>query len=143
MSVAEASTDRKSDLAGFLDSNVILYLLSDDAGKVARTEQLLRHKPVISVQVLNEVSHVGRRKFGLDWLEIEQFLTIVRALCKVVPLMEETHDTALSIARRYKYTIYDSCIIASASMAGCRTLFSEDMQNGQALEGLVIRNPYV
>jgi len=128
---------------GFLDSSVVLYLLSGDSAKAVRTEQLLKTKPIISVQVLNEVTHVCRRKIAMSWSDIAQFLLLVRGFCTLVPLTEATHDQARRIAERYHYHLYDACIIASARMAACQTLFSEDMHDGQVLEqGLTIRNPY-
>jgi len=138
-----ANADLAHTKPSFLDSNVVLYLLSDDAAKAVRTEQLLKTKPVISVQVLNEVTHVCRRKIAMSWSDIEQFLVLVRSFCTLVPLTEATHNEARRIAERYHYHLYDSCIIASASLAACRTLFSEDMNDGHLLEqGLTIRNPY-
>ncbi|MDR0274449.1 MAG: PIN domain-containing protein [Burkholderiaceae bacterium] len=127
----------------FLDSNVLLYLLSGDAAKADRVEQLLKTRPVISVQVLNEVTHVCRRKLGMGWQEIAGFLELVRRLCKVVPLTEAIHDQGRVMAERHRMAFYDACIAAAAAMAGCQTLYSEDMNDGQALEGsLTIRNPF-
>jgi len=143
MRATEAGGGHRDEAPHFLDSNVVLYLLSDDTAKAVRTEQLLKTKPVISVQVLNEVTHVCRRKIAMSWSEIDQFLALVRGFCTLVPLTEATHDEARRIAERYHYHWYDACIVASASLAGCRTLFSEDMHTGQVLEqGLTIRNPY-
>jgi predicted nucleic acid-binding protein len=60
-----------------------------------------------------------------------------------VPLTEETHDRGLGIAERYGLSLYDAMIVASALMAGCKTLLSEDMQHGQMLDQQVtIRNPF-
>ena len=56
------------------DSNVVLYLLSVDAHKAEQAAQLLSGKGIISVQVLNEVANVMRRKWQMDWDEIEEFL---------------------------------------------------------------------
>jgi len=129
--------------AHFLDSNVVLYLLSGDAAKADRTETLLKAGPVISVQVLNEVTHVCRRKLMMSWEEITQFLELVRFFCKVVPLTETIHDDAHSIAERCTLSFYDSCIVAAAVAAGCQTLYSEDMNHGQIPEGgLSLRNPF-
>jgi len=134
---------RVSDGSGFLDSNVVLYLLSSDASKADRAERLLKAKPIISVQVLNEVTHVCRRKLGMRWEEITEFTTLVRRFCKVVPLTEAIHDQARAIAERQQIAFYDACIVAAAAMAGCHTLFSEDMNAGQTIEGhLTIRNPF-
>lgn len=128
----------------FLDSNVVLYLLSADAGKAGKAESLLKESPVISVQVLNEVTHVCVRKLGMNWHEVGQFLHLVRSFCKVVPLTEAVHDQARWIAERYRLSFYDASIVASAIDAGCHTLYSEDMHHGQAFDdGLVLKNPFV
>jgi predicted nucleic acid-binding protein len=132
-----------ADSTGFLDSNVVLYLLSADASKADRAERLLKTKPVISVQVLGEVTHVCRRKLGMGWDEIAEFLELVRSLCKVVPLTEAIHDQGRAIAQRHQISFYDACIAAAAATAGCHTLFSEDLNDGQVIEGcLTIRNPF-
>ena len=47
-----------------------------------------------------------------------------------------------ALAERYGYSIFDSLIIGAALDAGARTLYSEDMQDGQAIDGLTIRNPF-
>jgi len=128
---------------GFLDSNVVLYLLSDDSSKADSAEALLKTHPVISVQVLNEVTHVCIRKLKMGWDEVAQFLDLVRSFCKVVPLTIGTHDRARQIAERHRLSFYDSCIVAAAADAGCLILYSEDMSHGQILEdSLTIRNPF-
>jgi len=102
-----------------------------------------RPTPVISVQVLNEVTHVCRRKLGLSWDEIGMFWEPVRRMCKVVPLTEAIHDHARWIAARYSVSFYDASIVAAALGTGCRTLLSEDMRDGQVMEQtLTIRNPF-
>jgi predicted nucleic acid-binding protein len=49
---------------------------------------------------------------------------------------------ALGIAKKHKYHIYDALVIASALETSCKTLYSEDLQDGQAIGGLTIRNPF-
>lgn len=67
----------------------------------------------------------------------------MRAVCAIVPLALETHDLGLQIAERYGFSIYDALIVAAALRAGCRTLYSEDLQDGQTIDGrLVVRNPF-
>ena len=127
----------------FLDTNVLLYLLSGDDVKADRAEGELRAGGVISVQVLNEFASVAFRKIKMSLAEIREVLTAVRAGCKVVPISEESHDLGLQVAERYRLSIYDAMIVASALLAGCSTLLSEDMQDGQVLEGrLEVRNPF-
>lgn len=127
----------------FLDTNVLVYLAQSDADKAERVERLLTLEPVVSVQVLNELANVLRRKAAFSWPETRGFLTIVRDLTAVVPLTTETHELGLVIAERYMLSIYDAMIVAAAQTAGCNALWSEDMQHGLRLEsGLEIRNPF-
>ena len=128
----------------FVDTNVLLYLLSADADKAARAEALLAGRIVISVQVLNEFANVARRKFGLDWVETRQALVDIRRFSDVRDITLQTHERGLALAERYGLSLYDAMIAAAALEAGCTTLASEDMQNGQRLERrITIRNPFV
>lgn len=130
----------------FLDSNIVLYLLSDNEAKANKVEALLRLKPVISVQVLNEVTNVCIRKLRINCDEIGQFLGLVMNFCKAVPLTLETHQHARKIAERHKLAFYDACIVAAASDAGCQILYTEDMHDGLMLKNadtsLTIKNPF-
>ncbi|WP_218117384.1 PIN domain-containing protein [Photorhabdus luminescens] len=67
----------------------------------------------------------------MSWEEIAEFLDIVRSFCKVVPLTVEVHDRARLIAERYRLSFYDACIVVAVVIAGCQTLYSEDMHHGQ------------
>ena len=127
----------------FFDTNVILYLLSVDTAKADRSEELLAIGGTISVQVLNEFAAVASRKRRMSWSEIKEVLAQVRAICPVVPLSVETHERGLHVAERYGLAICDATVIAAALLAGCTTLYSGDMQNGQVVDRLLtIRNPY-
>ena len=129
--------------AEFADTNVVLYLL-DNGPKADRAEVILGQGPRISVQVLNEALVNCRRKAGLSWSETGAFLAGVRALCPVEELTLQTHDVGRALAERYGFSVYDAMIVASALIAGCTTLWSEDMQNGLLVEGqLRIVNPFV
>ena len=127
----------------FIDSNVLLYLLSKDAKKADAAEAVLRAGGMISVQVLNEITNVALKKLGMPWQEINQFLTLLRSLCAVEPLTVETHDRGSDVAERYGLSVYDSMIVAAALLAGCTVLYSEDMQNGLVLDRqLRVVNPF-
>ena len=127
----------------FFDTNVVLYLLSADAAKADRAEELIALGGTISVQVLNEFVAVASRKLRMPLGEVCDVLAQVRAVCAVEPITIETHERALHIAERYGLSIYDSLIVSAALLSGCRTLHSEDMQDGQVIEGrLTIRNPF-
>ncbi|WP_397423411.1 PIN domain-containing protein [Phenylobacterium sp.] len=126
----------------FLDTNVLIYLLTDDP-KNARAFELARSDAVISVQVLNEFTSVARRKHALSWDDVARAVAGFRAYLQVEPVTVDVHERALEIARRHRFSIYDACIIAVAEKAGCRTLYTEDMQHGQVIGGVTIRNPFL
>jgi len=96
----------------------------------------------ISVQVLNEFVSVALRKSALDLAGIREILATVRAVCRVAPVDIETHDLALDLVERYRFSIYDGLIIAAALRAECTLLYSEDLHHGQAIDGLTIQNPF-
>ena len=128
----------------FFDTNVLVYVVGQEDQRTQVAETLLATGGVVSVQVLNELASVARRKLGMTWEEIGDALTAVRTLCpSPVPLTIETHDAALRIARQYGYHIYDALVAAAALEAECTTLYSEDFQDGQVIDGrLTIRNPF-
>ncbi len=127
----------------FFDTNVVLYLLSQDSAKADRAEELMALGGTISVQVLNEFATVASRKLRMSWAEIREVLAQIRAVCALEPITIETHERALQIAERYGYSIYDALIVAAALLAGCKTLYSEDMQHDQVIDQqLTIRNPF-
>lgn len=129
--------------ASFFDTNVLVYLASGEPSKADRAEAIIAGGGSISVQVLNELANVARRKMQMSWDETHALLGMLRGLLTVHPFTVETHDAGLRIAERYGLSIYDSMIAASALEAGCDTLWSEDMQHGMKLdEGLRISNPF-
>lgn len=126
----------------FLDSNVVLYLLSDDAEKADRAQALLEAGAVISVQVLNEVTAVCLRKLRMPWPEVDALLMAVKAACEVMPLTLASHDKAIELAKRFQLSFYDANIVASALLSGATVLLSEDMHSGMRIDGLFIENPF-
>ncbi len=127
----------------FFDTNVLLYAFAEDDPRAAVAEKLLATGGVVGVQTLNEFAAVAMRKLAMPWEEIVEALHAVRVLCpSPVPVTVDMHDTALRIVRRHGYHIYDALIIAAALEAGCSTLYSEDLRDGQVIDGLAIRNPF-
>ncbi len=126
----------------FLDSNVVLYATDIDSDKRKRSLDLLDGGATVSVQVLNEIANVLRRKHGFSWEQIRSFTADVTGKCDVVPLSFATHERGLRYAERHTLSLYDAMIVASAVLAGCATLYTEDMHHGLAIDGLTIRNPF-
>ena len=126
----------------FLDSNVLLHLLSADAGKADTAEALLAQAPTISVQVLNEITSVCLHKLKMPWSEITDLLQAVKATCRIVPLTVETHAQAVRVAQQHHLSFYDAHIVAAAIASGADTLMSEDMHAGLTVLGVRIQNPF-
>jgi predicted nucleic acid-binding protein len=129
--------------ASFFDSNGPLYLVSGDAAKADRADAVLADGGVVSVQVMNEIANVGRRKFGMTMLQLDEFLLEMRQIVRIVPITIEAHELGLWIHERHRLAVFDSVIVASALLADCDTLWSEDMHDGLIVDGrLTIRNPF-
>lgn len=128
----------------FIDTNVLVYLASSDSAKAHRAEAILADGGTVSVQVLNELANVARRKMRMEWPETMMFLAMIRELLTVEPLTVETHETGLSFAARYHLSIFDAMIVAAAHHADCDVLWSEDVQHGMRVgDTLRIANPFV
>lgn len=128
----------------FLDTNVLIYAFTEDTEKSVRAMALVESPGgMVSVQVLNEFVNVLQRRFKMGWGEIEDVMGAAYNLFSPVQaLTEAVHHKAVQIARRYQYRIFDSNLIASALLAGCDTLYTEDLSDSQQIEGLTIRNPF-
>lgn len=131
-----------SEADSFFDTNVLLYLLSKDVAKADRAEGLLASGGVVSVQVLNEFASVASRKLAMTIPEIRDILSTIRAVCIVKPLDIDIHELGLGMTERYGFSIYDGLIVAAAVRAECTILYTEDLQQGQVIDQLVIRNPF-
>ncbi len=132
-----------SDADSFFDTSTLLYLLSSEPTKAGRVETLLEASGVISVQVLNEFTAVASRKLRMPLADIREVLKTVRTICRTEPLTVEDHDRGVEIMERYQFALYDSVLIASALRAGCKTLYTEDLQHRQIIERqLTLINPF-
>jgi predicted nucleic acid-binding protein len=127
----------------FIDTNVLIYLASSDTIKADRAEQTVAAGGIISVQVLNELASVARRKLRLPWQQTREFLSAIRSLLEVRPVTADVQQAGLAVAERYGLSIYDAMIVAAALDAGCTTLWSVDMQDGLLIESqLRVANPF-
>ena len=135
----------------FFDSNVFVYLFERtdfDKYLSARSlvnENLANRTGCISYQVVQETLNVIGRRAGADSERVSRFLEEILIpfweINRILPT-QELYRSGLRIQARYGYSFYDSLIVAAALAAGCTTLYSEDMQDGQRIEGLTIRNPF-
>ena len=128
----------------FVDTNIVLYSIGKDNDKKAVARNILALRPVISVQVVNEAVNVCLRRFAFHPGKAYTLADVLMRRTDVRPLDEATIRRSAEIALRYRFSNWDSLIIASALLASCETLYSEDMQHEQVIDGsLIIVNPFV
>lgn len=136
--------------ADFLDSNVLVYAFDTrDPRRNAIASTLLaqaqrERSAVISHQVVQETLNVLTRKLvpRLSAADARDTLTDVLAPLWRVHPSPALYAGALVLQERYAFSFYDSLIVAAALDAGCQRLLSEDLQNGQQIDGLTIQNPF-
>jgi predicted nucleic acid-binding protein len=127
----------------FFDTNVLVYIASGESSKADLAEKIVADGGAISVQVLNELTNVARRKMRLLWPETRAFLSLLRGLLTVHPITVDIHETGLDLAERYGFSTYDAMIAASALHADCDILWSEDLQDGLVIDDrLRISDPF-
>ena len=127
----------------FIDTNIVIYALGQSSAKTVLAAPLFVHHPTISTQVLSETANVSLKKLALPLSETRKLLAMLEATCRVEIITPATMQRALDIAGRYGFSWFDSLIVASAIEAGCDTLYTEDLQHGQVIEGkLTVTNPF-
>lgn len=126
----------------FADTNVVAYAFSDDARRLRAAD--IVDGATTSIQVLNELTLVARRKWKRKWAEVDALIArTCSSVHRIVPMDEAVHAVGRQLAERYQLAVYDSFVVAAALLSNCDVLYSEDMQNGLVIEGaLTIRNPF-
>ena len=134
----------------FLDTNILVYSFdAKSTKKQARAKELIEqalnnHNGFISYQVIQEFLNVASRKFAepLSLPDCQRYLKyVLTPLCGAfssIPL----YENALNISERWQYSFYDALIIAAALAMDCKTLYSENLQDGQYIQRLRIENPF-
>lgn len=129
----------------FFDTNLLVYLYSEDELDKRLMVKSLVHSSgaTVSTQVLQELANTLTKKFRLDEDCLGAVLNEVRSNFTVTVNNEDTIAEALRLRKSYHYSFYDSLIIAAALDCRCKTLYSEDLQHGQVIDGsLKIVNPF-
>lgn len=131
----------------FLDTNVLVYVYSEtEIAKQNVSRTIVRNcNTIISSQVLQEIANVLQKKFGKSHTEIKN--TLIECSEDISFIYTNTYHTvfrACDIAERYGFSFYDSMIVTAALECECKTLYSEDLQHKQIIDGkLTIFNPFL
>lgn len=129
----------------FLDSNLLIYAHTNiDSSKQSEVQNIiLKQNTFVSTQVLKEVANVLTKKFAFDWANVKIVLQEISTNNQLLINDVSSVLMACDIAHRYKFSFYDSLIIAAALKSNCSILYSEDMQDGQIIEqSLTIKKPF-
>ena len=141
----------------FIDTNILLYALTEpkekdkekDLPKRVKSLELLtklynEDDIVVSVQVLNELHFNMVRKFKIDDdIAFKSIQENVFTIASVETLTAQTYTKAFQIREQYNISYWDSLVVASALESGCTKLYSEDMQEGLVVDGVLnIINPF-
>jgi predicted nucleic acid-binding protein len=129
----------------FIDTNILVYAHTD----VVPDKQLIAQNLIennnsfISVQVLNELANTLSRKYKIDWTDIEKVLLDCISNNILINNSGTITLAAIALANRYRYSFYDCLIIAAALESNCSILYTEDLTDGQTINGLLtITNPF-
>ena len=129
----------------FLDTNILVYAytVSDPIKRARALAVSNQGERWISTQVLIEFVNVSHRKLKTSWPAIQTALIELLDTHLVWPTSQTTVVQATRLAQRYGFSWFDSLIVAAALDCGCQTLYSEDLQDGQLVEGsLRVVNPF-
>ena len=129
----------------FIDTNVLVYTYSiSELSKQTIARKLIEQNiSFISTQVLQELVNTITRKFKYSFTDAVLAVNECKINNKVHVNSISTILSACDIAREYKFSFYDSLIIAAALESGCTQLYSEDMHNGLVIKNtLTIINPF-
>ena len=132
----------------FIDSNIFLYAISgrkDEREKALKARRLLLKPELhISVQVLNEfmVNAVSPKKHGLSRSEAADHCEVWKSLFPVHSINSSTHDLAMEWFLPSRLSLWDALIIASANLAECDTIFTEDLNDCELYGNVRVVNPF-
>ena len=132
----------------FVDTNVFLYAISDQAEEEAKSDRarelLLTESWGWSTQVAGEffsTATSSKRQFQLSPNQAAEFVKIWLTF-PTATLGPSTVLRALEIQQRFQVHYWDAAIIAAAAELGCHTIYTEDLSHGQDYGGVTVMNPF-
>lgn len=131
----------------FIDTNILIYSIDDADPKKQRgasevINRLSENGGVISTQVLQEFFNIAANKLKLPKEHVKE---LIERLSDCFPVHKNSVSDiirAIDISIKTSFTFWDSLIISAAVSEGCRTLYSEDLNDGQIVENVTITNPF-
>jgi Predicted nucleic-acid-binding protein, contains PIN domain len=134
----------------FLDTNILVYSFDASApGKASKARSLIEDSLItghgaISWQVVQEFCNLALRKFTSPMTVTECSLyasKVLFPLCRVWP-SDSLLSCALDLVDESGYSFFDCLIVAAALESGAERLYTEDLQDGRRIRGLIVENPF-
>ena len=130
------------------DTNILIYAADaspEERHKRTRAADVLKEEDLcLSVQVFQEFYHQATRPTGRLRMTHEQALAFLDPFMGLpsVPVTRELFNRAALVADRYGISYWDAAILAAAEMQGCDAVYSEDLNEGQSYDGVLVINPF-
>ena len=133
----------------FIDTNILLYAISTEPAEAPKSSiaqnLLLLNRWAWSGQIAAEFINAStsrKRRPPLSWSDARQWLDCWTHF-EMIPIDRAVVKIALEIASRYMISYYDAQVLAAAKLAGCSTMYSEDLNHGQDYDGVRVVNPFL
>lgn len=132
----------------FFDTNILVYMQdASEPEKQQKARDLFsKHcdngTAVISTQCLQEFYNVLAYKMKQDKAIVKQ---LVHSISEIVPTIQITPtiiENAIDINIKTQFSFWDSLMLSAANSSNCSILYSEDLNDGQVIDAVTIRNPF-
>ena len=136
----------KSTNADFtIDSNILIYAFgSQNEVKKRVAKSILSDCQAVSIQTINETVFILQRKFNYTMIELDEIIQFFKYNFLIRDLTVTILEKAMQVMNIYKYSFWDSMMLASALVNNCEVIYSEDMHHNQIIENrLKIINPFI
>lgn len=130
----------------FLDTNILIFQLdSRDPTKQKRCREIVRtvvsnHEAVISTQILQEFYVACTMKLKIKPILVKGIMHGFENM-EVVTIGIDLINNAIDASIQYQISFWDSLVVVSAESAKCQYLLTEDLNEGQIIRNVRIRNP--
>ncbi len=130
-----------------IDTNILIYAIDLDAGeKHERARALMsavaRADGALTLQALGEFFHATTRKKLLSAEKAERYINDWQVVFPIVAADETALIMAIGATREHVLFFWDALLWATARLAGCTVIVSEDMQHGRDLGGVEVIDPF-
>jgi predicted nucleic acid-binding protein len=131
-----------NDDFAFIDTNILIYAFSENdlSKKILAINAIDMYTCIVSTHILNEFSNVCIKKLHYPIDQIHESIDQILDVCDLFIVDETVIHDALNIYDRYRFSYYDSIVVASAVKCSCRFLLSEDLNDGQIIGNTTITN---